>query len=100
MDILSFPGGVVTYDRFLRDLSASIAKILKAEKDDPEFVSQRKAYKMFGRRNVDRWKRLGMVTSYKRPGKVEYRTADLRHLQLTEQDYFTDPPSLSRHGKK
>ena len=43
---------------------------------------------MFGRRNVERWRRQGKVTYYKRPGKVEYRTADLRLLQRTVQDYF------------
>ena len=100
MDILSFTGSAVTYDRFIRDLSACIVKILKAETNDPEFVSQRKAYRMFGRRNVERWKRHGRVTSYKRPGKVEYRTADLRFLQLTEQDYFTDPPNPKDGNRK
>lgn len=100
MDILSFTGSAVTYDRFLRDLSACIVKMLKTETNDPEFVSQRKAYRIFGRRNVERWKRQGRVTSYKRPGKVEYRTADLRFLQLTEQDYFTDPPSFKGDNGK
>ena len=51
--------------------------------------------KLFGRRNVDRWRRQGKVVCYKRPGKVEYKTADLRMLQKTTQDYFESPPLSS-----
>ena len=71
-------------------------------KDDPEFISQRKAYELFGRRNVERWKRQGKVVSYKRPGKVEYRTADLRLLQRTTQDYFDEsqPKQAEKPVKK
>lgn len=70
---------------------------MKADSNDPEFVSQRKAYELFGRRNVERWKRQGKVESYKRPGKVEYRTSDLRLLQRTVQDYI-EPPLHEESG--
>ena len=83
----------IPYETFLNDLSSRIVRQLKADKDDPEFISQRKAYELFGRRNVERWKRQGKVVSYKRPGKVEYRTADLRLLQRTTQDYFDESQS-------
>ena len=53
-----------------------------------QFLDHLIPYELFGRRNVERWKRQGKVVSYKRPGKVEYRTADLRLLQRTTQDYF------------
>ena len=53
-------------------LSARIVRLLKSDNNDPEFISQRKAYELFGRRNVERWKQQGKVVSYKRPGKVEY----------------------------
>ena len=72
----------VPYDVFLNDLVNKL-------------ISQRKAYKLFGRRNVDRWRRQGKVVCYKRPGKVEYKTADLRMLQKTTQDYFESPPLSS-----
>ena len=78
MKILQFLDHLIPYETFL---------------DDPEFISQRKAYELFGRRNVERWKRQGKVVSYKRPGKVEYRTADLRLLQRTTQDYFDESQS-------
>lgn len=84
---------IIGYENFLNDLAARIVRRLKDDRDDPEFISQRKAYEMFGRRNVERWKREGKIEAYKRPGKVEYRTADLRLLQRTVQDYFKTPTS-------
>lgn len=85
---LAFPDKVVTYDIFIRDISARVAALIESDKDDPETVSQRKAYQIFGRGNVDRWNRQGRLSSCKRPGKVEYKMAELRLLQRTEQDYF------------
>ena len=93
MKILQFLDHLIPYETFLNDLSSRIVRQLKADKDDPEFISQRKAYEMFGRRNVERWRRQGKVICYKRPGKVEYRTADLRLLQRTVQDYFDNTSS-------
>ena len=71
---------LIPYDAFLNDLAARIVGMIKADSNDPEFVCQRKAYKLFGRRNVERW-----------PGKVEYKTSDLRLLQRTVQDYLESP---------
>ncbi len=62
--------------------------LLKLDAKDPEFISQNKAFEIFGRANVERWRKQGKVVAYKRPGKVEYRTADLRLLQRTQQDYL------------
>ena len=67
MKILQFLDHLIPYETFLNDLSSRIVRQLKADKDDPEFISQRKAYELFGRRNVERWKRQGKVVSYKRP---------------------------------
>ena len=92
-NLLHFTDHLIPYDTFLNGIASRVVRLLKSDADDPEFVSQRKAYDMFGRRNVERWKRLGMVQSYKRPGKVEYRTADLRLLQRQSQDYFTETPN-------
>ena len=88
MAFMQFLDRLIPYDIFLNDLAARIVKILKSDNNDPEFISQRKAYEIFGRRNVERWRRMGKVVAYKRPSKVEYRTADLRLLQRTVQDYF------------
>ena len=86
MAFLQFLDHLIPYDTFLNDVAARVVKMLKTDKDDPEYVSQRKAYEMFGRRNVERWRKQGKVEPCKRPGKLEYRTADLRLLQRVTQD--------------
>lgn len=85
---LEFPDKIVSYDTFLDDLAERIAAKMQHAAKDPEFVNQRSAYKIFGRANVDRWRRTGKVQPYKRPGTVEYRMTDLRMLQTTVQDYL------------
>lgn len=85
---LEFLDKTVSYETFMQDLAARLARLMKSDFADPEYISQRKAYSIFGRGNVDRWRRIGKVKPFKRPGKVEYFTADLRLLQRTEQDYL------------
>lgn len=85
---LDFSDKTVTYDTFIRDVATSVARVLAQVRNDPETVSQRQAYAMFGRGNVDRWRKQGKIEPCKRPGKVEYRTAELRALQNVKQDYF------------
>lgn len=100
MNILQVFDRLVPYDTFLDDLSARIVRLMKNDSNDPEFISQRKAFEMFGRGNVERWRHQGRVIAFRRPGKVEYRTADLRLLQRTEQDYFNNYPTGNRHSCK
>lgn len=88
MAFLQFPDRLIPYDTFLNDVAARVVRMLKTDMNDPEYVSQRKAYEMFGRANVERWRKQGKVEPCIRPGKVEYRTADLRLLQRVKQDYF------------
>lgn len=90
MTFLQFADKSVPYGVFEKDVAAEVVHLLKKDDADPDYVSQRKAFEMFGRRNVERWRRQGKVNPCKRPGKVEYRTADLRLLQRTQQDYL-DP---------
>lgn len=85
---IHFADKVVSYDSFMDDLSSRIVRKMQRAKADPEIVSQRQAYTIFGRGNVDRWRREGRINPCKRPGKVEYCMADLRLLQQTQQDYF------------
>lgn len=85
---IQFPDKVVSYDTFMNDLSSRIVRKLQRALADPKTVSQRKAYSIFGRANVDRWRREGRIHPCKRLGKVEYCMADLRLLQQTQQDYF------------
>ncbi len=93
MNILQVLDRMVPYETFLDDLSARIVRLLERDRNDPEFVSQRTAFKLFGRGNVERWKKQGRIVAFRRPGKIEYRTSDLRLLQRTEQDYFEQYPA-------
>ena len=92
-NLLHFTDHLIPYDTFLNDIASRVVCMMKMDADDPDFVSQRKAFEMFGRRNVERWKRMGMVQPFKRPGKVEYCTAELRMLQRQTQDYFSNSPN-------
>lgn len=82
--IIRFTDKCVTYRAFVDDLAARIAYIMRSDAPDPETVSQRQAYKIFGRASVTRWRRQGLVTPVRRPGKCEYPTATLRMLQRVE----------------
>ncbi len=88
MELIQFPDRLIPYDRFISDIAAKVVSMIQSDAADPDYISQRKAFAMFGRRNVERWRKQGKVVPCKRPGKVEYRTADLRLLQRVEQDYF------------
>ena len=90
MKMLEFADRMIPYDRFLSDIANKVVCMIKSDHNDPEFVSQRKAWQIFGRKNVERWRRQGKVTPCKRPGRLEYRTAELRLLQRVEQDYFDE----------
>ena len=85
---IQFSDKMVSYDTFMDDLATRIAHRMQQSKQDPETVSQRKAFLMFGRANVERWRRKCMIEPCKHGGKLEYRTADLRLLQQIKQDYL------------
>jgi len=90
MKTVQFTDCLIPYDRFLNDVASTVVKMIKTDHNDPEYINQRQAWKIFGRRNVERWKKQGKVKPCKRPGKVEYVTAELRLLQRVEQDYFNE----------
>ncbi|MCL1609528.1 hypothetical protein QVO32_02990 [Bacteroides gallinaceum] len=85
---LDFSDKSVSYATFVRDVASEVVRQLKEQRDEPEMISQNKAYTMFGRGNVDRWRRQGKVHPCKRPGKIEYFVAELRKAQQRQQDYF------------
>lgn len=85
---IDFPDKSVTYSTFVNDVAASVVRMLNEVRNEPETISQRQAYAMFGRGNVDRWRKQGKIEPCKRPGKIEYRTSELRLLQQVKQDYF------------
>lgn len=85
---LQFSDRMVSYTTFVNDVAARLASMIAESRADPEVISQREAYRIFGRGNVDRWRRQGRISPCKRPGKVEYITSELRLLQRTQQDYL------------
>ena len=85
---LQFSDRMVSYTTFVNDVAARLASMIAESRADPEVISQREAYRIFGRGNVDRWRRQGRISPCKRPGKVEYLTRELRLLQRTQQDYL------------
>lgn len=85
---MQFADRLVTYDQFLSDVAARLASHIRIQANDPEYMSQSKAFKVFGRANVERWRRKGLLHPCKRPGKLDYRTAELREQQRKEQDYM------------
>lgn len=86
--LLEFIDHLIPYETFLNDIAARVVNMMRSDNEDPEHISQRKAYEMFGRRNVQRWRKEGKIEPCKRPGRLEYVTADLRLLQRKSQDYF------------
>lgn len=88
MSLIQFTDKSIPYSVFVEDVAARVVALLKKDNADPEFISQRKAFEIFGRRNIERWRRQGKAVPCKRPGKLEYCTAELRLLQRTQQDYF------------
>lgn len=85
---IEFKDKSVPYEDFVNDVAARITRMLEEGRSLPPMMSQRQAYGVFGRANVDRWRRQGKIQPRKRPGKVEYRTAELKELQRKEQDYY------------
>lgn len=86
--MIQFEDKLVSYDTFMNDLSSRIVAKIKSTRNDPEYVSQAQAYRMFGRANVERWRRQGKIHPRKRPGKLEYSVVELRKLQEVSQDYY------------
>lgn len=83
---LQFSDMSVPYERFVNDVAVRVAALIKSPA--PEYISQNEAFRRFGRRNVERWRRQGKIEPFVRPGKLEYQTADLQRLKSTRQDYF------------
>ncbi len=83
---LQFGDITIPYERFVDDIATRVATIIKPS--TPEYISQNEAFRRFGRRNVERWRRQGKIEPYVRPGKLEYLTAELQKLKATRQDYF------------
>lgn len=76
MNIL-FSDKAIDYETFITDLVARLSAALSQIRHAPEYISQRKAYSMFGRANVDRWRRQGKIQPSNDPNHtIPYSTAE------------------------
>ena len=80
---IQFADKSVPYLAFIQDVAAHLAYNLKQDNSDPEYISQNQAFRIFGRKQVERWRNAGKVSPIRRLRKLEYRTAELRLLQRT-----------------
>ena len=69
-------------------VAAKLATYIKEDAADPEYISQRQAFKKFGEGNVLRWRREEKIEPCKRPGIIAYKTCELKELSRVKQDYF------------
>jgi hypothetical protein len=88
MITLDFSNQSIDYETFVNDLTARIIATLRADNNDPQYISQRKAFQIFGRSNIMRWRRTGKIEPIVRPGRLDYSMVELRLLQRTKQDYL------------
>lgn len=79
----------VNYDHFTSDLATKIAlKMYQIEKGKLE-ISQSKAFKMFGRADVERWIKSGKLQPSRiSPGKKRFKLVDLQKLANIQQNYL------------
>ena len=84
-----FQDASVTYDKFTSELATKIAlKLYQIEKGQME-VSQAQAFKLFGRADVERWLKKGLITPRRiSPGKKRFKLQDLQKLASEKQNYL------------
>lgn len=77
----------VTYEQFIDELATRLAvKIQQVENGEME-ISKNKAYKMYGRAEVDRWIKSGKLKpSRVTPGMTKYKVGDLDQLANAAQN--------------
>lgn len=101
MQTVDIPHSKSDYERLVTSIAAKLVTFIKEDRDDPDYISQRKAYEIFGQGNVKRWVEKGLVEPHRKGGKIEYRTALLNELRRTPVDYYdTIPKELQRVAKK
>ncbi len=86
---ITISGIQVSYDRFLSDLAKQMVSLIRQEEQHPEYLSQQQAYRLFGRANVQRWRRAGLLRIIRRPGKLQLSYDQLHRLYHNPQDYQT-----------
>ena len=86
---ITFANISVPFEAFVDALATKVAlRIYQIEKGQLE-ISQAKAFKMFGRADVERWVKSGKLMPCRiSPGKKRYKLADLQKLASIQQNYL------------
>lgn len=79
----------VTFAHFIETFATELAiKMVQVKKGEME-ITQAKAYKMFGRGDVERWKKSGKLQPARvSPGRILYKLIDLLKLANIQQNYL------------
>ena len=87
--VLEFINKSVTFEQFVDVLATKVAlRIHQIEKGQLE-ISQAKAYKLFGRADVERWVKSGKIEPVRiSPGKKRFKLVDLQMLANVQQNYL------------
>ena len=87
--VLQFGDQTVSFEQFVDSLATKVAlRMHQIEKGQFE-ISQRQAYKMFGKSDVQRWIKNGKLEPVRiSPGKKRYRLIDLQQLANIQQNYI------------
>ncbi len=85
---ITFPTNSVTYDKFVTDIAAKLASFMKEDQNDAAYISQRKAIALYGKGNIERWKKSGAISPVSRPGKIEYNQSVLKELSRTDEVFI------------
>lgn len=90
---IQFADKMLSFDTFLSAIRNVVKEeVCKAVGKRP-FLTQAKAYDIYGRQNVERWKREGKVKDFARGsnGKItrhEYKVSELEACACQVQDYL------------
>ncbi len=80
----------VTYDKFVTDIAARLASFMKEDKDDPEYISQRRAERIYGQANVLRWRRSNGPTERVKPCR-----RDIHQMAIEQKEKINQPSEFS-----
>ena len=87
--VLQFVDQSVTFEQFVDLLATKVAlRMHQVEKGQME-ISQAQAYRLFGRADVERWKKSGKLQPCRiSPGNKRYRLVDLQELASVQQNFI------------
>ena len=87
--VLQFADQSVTFEKFVDLLATKVAlRMHQVEKGQME-ISQAEAYRLFGRADVERWKKSGKLQPSRiSPGKKRYKLVDLQELASVQQNFI------------